>query len=310
MEQLFNSATFLTGGSLTTIIVILLVLKISKSIVKTIYSVLIWVVLLGLAWLFYSNHVTTPEQAVNQAPSLWSQVKGILPSSDGPSDSGSETGSNTNSKTFRVIEPLAQGIKSNTTDGSVKYGATMVMGDLDTLGRSTYAHIQVTDSQEPGQNGEKRNERINIDPAGWKNYKLNGQWINDRLHLVGYQFSGLNDEPRNLVTGSAYLNRGTEGKGSDAKNEESMLYYEQQLDNWLRLHPNYKLDYYVAPQYEGNNKVPTSIYMQWVGLDQNNNQIAIKIGGKSKQIQGEIYGVTLENKTPSYTLDHATGQYK
>lgn len=213
------------------------------------------------------------------------------------------------SNSTALIEPLVENAKSNITDGSVKYGATIVLGELDKLGRPTFAHIRVTDAQEPGQNGEKRNEKINVDPAGWKNYKLDGSWVNDRTHLVGYQFSGLNDEKRNLITASAYLNRGTSGKGADAKNEDGMLYYEQQLDNWLRLHPNYSLDYYVAPMYDGDNKIATSVYMQWVGIDKNGQQIAINIGGKSKLVTETISSVVLDNVLPNYKLNYATGEY-
>lgn len=300
----------LTGGTIITLLVIYIAFKVFQSVIKTIISAVLTIIILGTGWYTLSNHISTPEQAVNQAPSMWESIKGYLPKSMGGTDADSSDSEESTRPTNQIITPLTPGAASNTNDGAVKYGATIVLGELDKLGRSTFAHIQVTDAQEPGQNGEKRNERININPAGWKNYKLNGQWINDRLHLVGYQFSGLNDEPRNLVTGSAYLNRGTEGKGSDAKNVESMLYYEQELDNWLRLHPHYKLDYYVAPIYEGNNKIPSAIYMQWVGLDANNQPVTIKIGGKSKQLQNEIYGVTLENKTPSYKLNYKTGEYK
>lgn len=309
MENLLTPG-FLTSGALLTLVVIFLAFKIFQSVMKTIISALVTIAIVGLGWLFYSNHITTPEQAVNEAPSLWSTVKGYLPKSIGGSDSDSKSDTNSSGLVHQVVEPIAPGTKSNTTEGSVKYGATIILGELDNIGRSTSAHILVTDSQEPGQNGEKRNERINVDPVGWRNYKLNGNWINDRLHLVGYQFSGLNDELRNLVPGSAYLNRGTEGKGSDAKNPESMLFYEQELDNWLRLHPNYKLDYYVAPIYEGTNTTPSAVYMQWVGIDANNQPIPIRIGGKSKQLKNEIYGVTLENKTLSFKLNYKTGEYR
>lgn len=203
------------------------------------------------------------------------------------------------------VQPLLT--KGNTSDGSAKYGALIELGELDHLKRSTYAHIRVTDAQEPGQNGEKRNEKINVDPAGWRNFKLNGKWANNRLHLIGYQFSGLNDELRNLVTGTSYLNKGTEGNGTDPKNPDGMLYYEQQLDNWLRLHPHYALDYYVAPIYEGDNLTPSAIYMQWVGVDSNGDRIAIKIGGHSKALGDEVYGVVLANMSPSYNINYQTG---
>lgn len=198
--------------------------------------------------------------------------------------------------------------KSSTSEGAAKFGATIVLGDLDQLGRSTFSHILVKDSQEPGTHGIKRNERINVNPAGWANYKINGYWANNRLHLVGYQFSGLNDELRNLVTGTAMLNKGTEGNGTDQSNPKGMLYYEQRLDSWLANHPHYALDYYVKPIYEGDGKVVKHIYMQWVGIDQKGQTIPIRIGGKSKRVKYDYEGVVLDNVSPSLKIDYETGQ--
>lgn len=68
--------------------------------------------------------------------------------------------------------------------GSAKYGATFILGDLDEHGRATFAHILVSDSQEPGQNGEARPGKIFVDPAGWKNYKFKNAWVNSPAHQV------------------------------------------------------------------------------------------------------------------------------
>ena len=204
--------------------------------------------------------------------------------------------------------PLAPGTRSNTEEGSVKHGAILVLGSRDFAKRPTEAHIQLSDAQEPGQNGETRAERLTTRPKGWNNHKRNGNWVYDRSHLVGYQFSGLNDEPRNLFTGTAYLNRGVEMKGTDAKNPNAMLYYEQELDNWLRLHPNYKLDYYVRLVYEGNENIPRFVYMQWVGIDQSGQTIEIKIGGNSQSVGENANAVLLENASPSFSVDYNTGE--
>lgn len=189
------------------------------------------------------------------------------------------------------------------------YGATFVMGDLDSFGRATYAHILVSDAQEPGSNHVKRDEHINASPAGWHNYKINNKfWAYNRTHLVGWQFSGINDDTRNLVSATAWVNKAKEANGLDASNPEGMLYYENQLDSWLANHPNYKLDYYVRPNYNGSENFPRSIYMQWVGVDSNGNTLPININGKSQQLSGDYYGVTLENVSPSFTFDYTNGQ--
>lgn len=76
------------------------------------------------------------------------------------------------------------------------------LGELDSKNRATGAHIQLKDSDEPT---EKRDSKLTYDPVGWHNYKFfygDGReeaWLMSRGHLIGYQFSGLNDEKRNLV---------------------------------------------------------------------------------------------------------------
>lgn len=176
------------------------------------------------------------------------------------------------------LEPLSPDASSSTSEGSAAYGAIIQLGDLDLYGRSTFAHIRLSESQEPGNNGQERNEYINVDPEGWRNFKINGNWANNRCHLIGYQFSGLNDELRNLSIGTSYLNKGTEGSGMDESNPDGMLFYEQRLDDWLHENPEKDLDLYVRPVYEGSNTTPTYYYMQWVGFDTDNTQVPIDIG--------------------------------
>lgn len=192
---------------------------------------------------------------------------------------------------------LNPGDPSDTEDGAVKYGAVIKLGELDEIGRSTYAHILVSDEEEPGSNGEEREETITVDPAGWKNEKKDGEWIYNRCHLIGYQFSGLNDEVRNLAQGTAYVNKGAYGDEMDEENPDSMLYYEQRLDDWLREHRDLKLDLYVSPIYAGESDYcPAAFYMQWIGIAENGQTVPISIGGKEQDLGDGYYGVWLENK--------------
>lgn len=197
------------------------------------------------------------------------------------------------------VPPLEETASSSTEEGAVKYGAVIELGDLDELGRSTYAHIRLQRDQEPGHNGEERKDRISIDPAGWTNRKEGGEWVNNRCHLIGYQFSGLNDEPRNLATGTAYVNKGAVGEEMDESNADSMLYYEQKLDQWLEANSDYTLDYYVKPLYEGDELVPEAFYLQWVGIDPEGNTVSLDTGGRALTLEDNAYGAYLENQTGS-----------
>lgn len=271
-------------GAIAVIIIIVLILFISmiKGMLREGFTGILVLLLVSSAWYCYTNNITTPNQA-------FTKVKTYVQSWF--------TTNNNDMFTERLT-----GNESSKTD----YGATFIMGELDELGRSTYAHILVRDNEEPGQNGIKRDEHINVDPTGWKNYKVGENWVFNRTHLVGWQFSGVNDDIRNLIIGTSYLNKGTDNKGMKQDNPDGMLYYEQQLDSWLANHPNYQLDYYVKPIYEGNELAPRKVYMQWVGVDADNNTIPIKIGGKSHDIKDDYQGVVLENTSPSLKIDYTT----
>ncbi|GHU37943.1 DNAse [Bacilli bacterium] len=183
------------------------------------------------------------------------------------------------------------------------------LSELDTLGRATGAHIQLKETDEPT---EKRAAKLNYNPSGWHNYKFayDGDkkgWLMSRGHLIGYQFSGLNDEPKNLITETTWMNAGNY-VGMNAGNVEAMLYYENRLDSWLATHPNYYLDYQVRPIYKDSELVARQVVLAYVGIDSSGNKLEIKLGGGKEQInQNGLAVVYLENSAPNAMIDYATG---
>ncbi len=188
----------------------------------------------------------------------------------------------------------------------------MILTPTDSLGRAMDSHIQLKNSQEP----TIKREALTYNPVGWHNYdfyykKPDGStgkmWLMARGHLVGYQFSGLNNEPRNLVPETAWFNGGNY-TGTDDSNTASMLYYENRLDSWLANHPNYYLDYQVTPLYKGSELVPQQIRLAYVGIDQQGNKLVIKLGGgREKSGNGSATVVILNNYAPNATINYATG---
>ena len=56
---------------------------------------------------------------------------------------------------------------------------------------------------------EKRGAIGKIKPSGWHTVKydfVDGKYLYNRCHLIGYQLTGENDNERNLITGTRYLN--------------------------------------------------------------------------------------------------------
>ena len=98
------------------------------------------------------------------------------------------------------------------------------LGKKDKYGRATAAHVQM---QEQHKAKKKKETKVTYNPIGWHNYKFyygNGDdraWLMNRAHLIGFTFSGLNNEGKNLVPMTAWLNSGS-FQGLDDNNPDSM----------------------------------------------------------------------------------------
>lgn len=183
---------------------------------------------------------------------------------------------------------------------------------LDQQDRPQDAHIQIKYSDKPKSD---REPRLNFNPPGWHNYRIkykkdNGQiskyWTFDRTHLVGYLFSGVNTEPKNLVMGTTHLNRGSYS-GMDESNKNSMLYYEMNLDHWLKENPDNKIDYQVTPLYKNDELVPRQIRLAYTGYDIHGKHIPIKFGAKQEQKGHHATVVILDNKAPNLHINYKNG---
>lgn len=230
-------------------------------------------------------------------------------------------GCSKNKEKVKVAEPVTT--EQTTQDNTKLYKEAglltfknekqLELGELDTKSRATYAHIQLKDSDEPKK---KREPKLKFDPVGWHNYKFyygdgtKESWLMNRGHLVGYQFSGLNDEGRNLVPMTAWLNTGS-FTGTDDKNQSSMLYYENGLDSWLANHPNYYLDYKVTAVYKDDELIPRQIELQYVGIDQDGKLLEIQLGSSKEKIdQYSVTHVALDNVSANAEINYADGTAK
>jgi|GEM_PF-3553036 len=190
-----------------------------------------------------------------------------------------------------------------------------IMANVDSLSRARDSHIQLSSAEEPTV---KRASRLAYNPVGWHNYDFwynqtggatgnQKAWLMARGHLVGYQFSGVNDEPRNIVPETAWMNAGNL-VGLDESNQHSMLYYEEHLDSWLATHTNYRLDYQVTPLYNKNELLPRKVRLAYVGLDQTGQALPIKFGSPlEKRGQNGTTVVYLDNASPNAHLNYADG---
>ncbi|MGM9613542.1 MAG: DNA/RNA non-specific endonuclease, partial [Butyricicoccus sp.] len=115
--------------------------------------------------------------------------------------------------------------------------------DLDALGRCGVAYANVGQDIMPT---EKRESISSVKPTGWvnKDYDklVDGGYLYNRCHLIGFQLTGENANEKNLITGTRYLN------------VEGMLPFENMVADYVKETNNHVL-YRVTPVFEGSNLV-------------------------------------------------------
>lgn len=152
---------------------------------------------------------------------------------------------------------------------------------LDSLGRCGAAFANICKEIMPTQ---KRGEIGMIKPSGWHTVKydfVDGMYLYNRCHLIGYQLSGENANEENLITGTRYMN--TQG----------MLPFEDMVDDYVDATDNHVL-YRVTPVYEGNNLVADGVQMEGWSVEDKG--------------AGICFNVYVFNVQPGVNIDYATGE--
>lgn len=152
---------------------------------------------------------------------------------------------------------------------------------LDSLGRCGVAYANVCQEIMPT---EKRGAIGSVKPSGWHTVKYNdlidGNYLYNRCHLIGYQLAGENANKKNLITGTRYLN------------VDGMLPFENQVDDYVEATNNHVL-YRVTPVFDGENLVASGVQMEaW----------SVEDSGK-----GVCFNVYCYNVQPGITINYATG---
>ena len=137
------------------------------------------------------------------------------------------------------------------TDEERIYSGTYIsLSELDGLGRCGVAKACVGSET---RTYEDRGDISHIYPSGWKQHKLSdGSYLYNRSHLLMYALTGLNDDERNLITGTRQFNAST---------DKGMLAYENQV-LWVVDNFNAHVLYRVTPYYDGNNLVAKGVLME------------------------------------------------
>lgn len=159
--------------------------------------------------------------------------------------------------------------------------------ELDYLGRCGAAFASVGPDMMPN---EDRSDRLETRPSGWdymgksNNHTydcVEGGYIYNRCHLIGFLLTGENDNEKNLITGTRYMNI------------EGMYEFENYVQDFI-LETGYHVMYRVTPIYEGKNLVASGVLMEGLSVED---------GGA-----GISFCIYAYNVQPGIEIDYLTGQ--
>ena len=153
-------------------------------------------------------------------------------------------------------------------------------GELDGLGRCTTAFANIGKDLMPT---EKRGSIGEVKPTGWQMAKydnVDGKYLYNRCHLIGYQLTGENANAKNLITGTRYLN------------VDGMLPFENMVADYIKETGNHVL-YRVTPVFSGDNLVASGVQMEAESVEDNGD--------------GILFNVYCFNAQPGIAIDYATG---
>ncbi len=152
--------------------------------------------------------------------------------------------------------------------------------DLDILGRCGVTFACIGRDIMPT---EPRGEIGMIKPTGWQTAKydnVDGKYLYNRCHLIGFQLTGENANEKNLVTGTRYMN------------VMGMLPFENMVADYIKETDNHVL-YRVTPIFDGDDLLCHGVLME---------AYSVEDGG-----EGICFNVFCYNVQPDIAIDYATG---
>ena len=169
----------------------------------------------------------------------------------------------------------------NFTEEELQPEAYETYGTLDALGRCSIAEASIGEGLMPT---EKRGAIGQVKPTGWHTVKydmVEGKYLYNRCHLIGYQLTAENANEKNLITGTRYMN--TEG----------MLPFENMVADYIKETGNHVM-YRVTPVFEGENLVASGVQMEAESVEDQGADLS--------------FNVYVYNVQPGVEIDYKTGE--
>ena len=157
------------------------------------------------------------------------------------------------------------------------------LDQLDELGRCGTANSCIgTDGMPTGSRGDISS----VEPTGWHTERydfVEGEALYNRCHLIAYMLSGDDAVPRNLITGTSFMNR------------DGMLQFENAIASYVRETGNHVM-YRVTPVFAGDELIARGVHMEGLSIEDNG--------------EGLAFNVFCYNVQPGVDIDYKTGDNK
>lgn len=152
--------------------------------------------------------------------------------------------------------------------------------NLDYLGRCGIAFACIGQDIMPT---EERESIGQVKPSGWQLVKydnVDGKYLYNRCHLIGYQLAGENANEKNLITGTRFMN------------VEGMLPFENLVADYVKETNNHVM-YRVTPVFEAENLLAKGVKMEALSVEDNG--------------EGVCFNVFVFNVQPGIKINYADG---
>jgi DNA-entry nuclease len=152
---------------------------------------------------------------------------------------------------------------------------------LDSLGRCSVVIACLGEDIMPT---EERGSIGQVKPSGWHTVKydfVDGKYLYNRCHLIGFQLSGENANTKNLITGTRYMN------------VQGMLPFENMVADYIKETNNHVM-YRVTPIFEGDELVARGVQIEAYSVEDEGD--------------GICFNVYCYNVQPGVEIDYLTGE--
>ncbi|MBQ3231053.1 MAG: DNA/RNA non-specific endonuclease [Clostridia bacterium] len=152
---------------------------------------------------------------------------------------------------------------------------------LDSLGRCGITVASIGKDLMPT---EERGNIGMVKPTGWHTVKydfVDGKYLYNRCHLIGFQLTGENANTRNLITGTRYMN------------VQGMLPFENMVADYIKETDNH-VAYRVTPIFNGNDLLALGVQMEAFSVEDEGD--------------GICFNVFCYNVQPGVLIDYSSGE--